>query len=504
VFLFLYLLADTILHQLDKSLLIQETAAIGAAIIDITVPIGPMLTTGALYFSCNTQFFGLLNFSTFRTGMEHKNNKKTIRAWSMFDWANSAYNLVITTTIFPVYYVAITQGADDKVLFFGISFTNTALSNYALSVAYLIMAILLPILTSVADYRGNKKLFMKLFTYMGAIACAGLYFFRADTLEFGIICFALAAVGYIGGVTFNNSYLPEIAAPDNQDKVSAQGFAYGYVGSVLLQIVCLVFVLKPELFGITDASFPARLSFLLVGIWWVSFAQIPFKVLPAGSPNFNRINRKVIHGGFQELQKVWRQLGEMKLMKRFLWAFFFYAMGVQTIMLVASAFGEKILRLGTSKLIAVLLIIQLVAIAGALIMSRFARRFGNIPVLIFVVMIWIGVCISAYFISTEYEFYILAVIVGLVMGGIQSISRSTYSKLIPENTPDTASFFSFYDVTEKMAIVIGLFSFGYIEEFTGSMRNSALTLGSFFLVGLAILLSILFMKPQLAVKLKAA
>ena len=436
--------------------------------------------------------------------MEQKNNKKTIRGWAMFDWANSAYNLVITSTIFPAYYVAITAGLDDKVFFFGRRFTNTALSNYALSAAYLIMVILLPILSSVADYRGNKKIFMKGFTYLGAIACAGLFFFKLDTLELGIILFGLAAMGYIGGVMFNNSYLPEIATTDNQDKVSAQGFAYGYVGSVILQIICFVFILKPEFFGITDASFAPRLSFLLVGIWWVTFAQIPFKVLPAGSPNYNRINRKVIHGGFQELQKVWRQMAEMKLLKRFLLAFFFYAMGVQTIMLVAAAFGEKILELGTTKLITTILIIQLVAILGALIMSRFAKRYGNIPVLIFVVIIWIGVCVCSYFITTEYQFFALAAVVGLVMGGIQSISRSTYSKLIPENTPDTASFFSFYDVTEKMAIVIGLFSFGYIEEFTGSMRISALTLGSYFLIGLVILFSILFMKPEPSVKLKSA
>ena len=435
--------------------------------------------------------------------MEIKNDKRTIRGWAMFDWANSAYNLVITSTIFPAYYVAITEGLDDKVFFFGRRFTNTALSNYALSVAYLLMVILLPILSSVADYRGNKKVFMKLFTYMGAIACAGLYFFKLDTLELGIICFAIAAMGYVGGVMFNNSYLPEIATPDQQDRVSAQGFAYGYVGSVLLQIICFVFVLKPELFGITDASFPARLSFLLVGIWWIAFAQMSFRVLPAGSPNHNRINKQVIHGGFEELRKVWRQLGEMKLLKRFLLAFFFYAMGVQTIMLVAAAFGEKVLELGTSKLITTILIIQLVAILGALIMSRFAKRYGNIPVLMFVIVIWIGVCICSYFITNEYQFYVLAAIVGLVMGGIQSISRSTYSKFIPENTPDTASFFSFYDVTEKMAIVIGLFSFGYIEEFTGSMRNSALTLAGFFFIGLVVLSSILFMKPQAASKLKS-
>ena len=429
--------------------------------------------------------------------MTIKNDKKTIRGWAMFDWANSAYNLVITSTIFPAYYTIITTTPQhgDQVFFFGRQFTNTALSNYALSLAYLIMAILLPILSSIADYRGNKKIFMQIFTYLGGVACAGLFFFKLETLELGIICFTIAAMGYIGGVMFNNSYLPEIATADRQDKVSAQGFSYGYVGSVLLQIVCFSFVLKPEIFGITDASLPARLSFLLVGIWWIGFAQIPFEVLPAGSPNYKSVNKNVINSGFQELGKVWHQLKEMMLLKRYLLAFFFYSIGVQTIMLAAAGFGEKILKLGTSKLIATILIIQLVAILGALIMSYFVRKIGNIKVLIFVVIIWIGICISAFYISNEYQFYVLAAIVGLVMGGIQSISRSTYSKLIPEKTPDTASFFSFYDVTEKVAIVIGLASFAYIEEFTGNMRISALSLAGFFLIGLVILISILFMKP---------
>lgn len=422
--------------------------------------------------------------------MKLKNDKKVIRSWAFFDWANSAYNLVITSTIFPAYYTIITttQEHGDKVSFFGRTFTNTALSNYALSVAYLIMVILLPILSSIADYRGNKKIFMKLFTYMGGLACIGLYFFKLDTLEFGIICFAIAAMGYVGGVMFNNSYLPEIATPDQQDTVSAKGYAYGYVGSVLLQIICFVFVLKPELFGITDLSFPPRLSFLLVGLWWIGFAQIPFRKLHAGSPNYATINKKVINSGFQELAKVWKQLKHMKFLKRFLPAFFFYSMGVQTIMLAAAGFGEKTLHLGTAKLIAVILIIQLVAIAGAVLMSRFAKKTGNVRVLIFVVVIWIGTCICAYFVTNEYQFFGLAAVVGLIMGGIQSLSRSTYSKYLPENTPDTASYFSFYDVTEKLAIVIGLFSFAYIEEATGSMRNSIIALASFFVIGLVFLL----------------
>lgn len=425
--------------------------------------------------------------------MQAKNDKKTIRAWAMFDWANSAYNLVITSTIFPAYYVAITANAanGNRVNFFGWSFINTALSDYALAAAYMVMVLLLPILSSIADYRGNKKVFMQFFTLLGSAACCGLFFFNSDRLELGIICFALAAIGYSGGFVFYNSYLPEIATLDMQDKVSAKGFTYGYIGSVLLQLVCFAFVLKPELFGITNKSLPAQLSFLLVGIWWISFAMIPFSILPKGSPNAQTHQHNIIKGGFIELGKVWVKIKSMPLLKRYLPAFFFYSMGVQTIMLVATGFAAKELKMETSALITIILIIQIVAVAGATLMSRLSDKYGNVKVLILTVLIWVAVCIAAYYTTTATQFYIVAVIVGLVMGGIQSLSRSTYSKYLPENIPDTASFFSFYDVTEKLAIVGGLFSFGFIEEFTGSMRNSTLVLCGFFVVGLLLLVALL-------------
>ncbi len=429
--------------------------------------------------------------------MQAKNDKRTIRAWAFFDWANSAYNLVITSTIFPAYYVAIT--ANDKngsrVTFFGHSFVNTALSDYTLAAAYLIIALLLPILTSIADYRGNKRLFMQFFTWLGAISCGMLYFFQinatTNTLETSMIFFGLAAIGYCGGFVFYNSYLPEIATLDKQDDVSAKGFTYGYIGSVILQLICFAFVLEPNWFGIVDKSFPARLSFLLVGIWWIGFAYIPFSILPKGSPNATTHHKNLIRGGFIELGKVWQQVKRMPVLKRYLPAFFFYSMGVQTIMLVAASFGAKELHMEQSKLIATILIIQLVAIGGATLMSRLSDKFGNIKVLSWVVLIWIGVCVGAYFTKNDVEFYVLAGIVGLVMGGIQSLSRSTYSKLIPQDITDSASFFSFYDVTEKVAIVGGMFSFGLVDDLTNSMRNSALVLGSYFIAGLLLLLSLL-------------
>jgi UMF1 family MFS transporter len=303
----------------------------------------------------------------------------------------------------------------------------------------------------------------------------------------GIILFSMAAIGYCGSLVFYNAYLPEIALEHERDRVSAKGFSYGYIGSVLLQVICFVFVLFPTIFHLKDEGAASRLSFLLVGIWWIVFAQIPFFKLPKGIPAEKRSNHNILSNGFHELKKVWGQIKRMPVLKSYLGAFFFYSMGVQTVMLAATLFGKKEIKLQTPQLIATILVIQLVAIAGAILMSRLSERFGNLKVLLFVVFIWIGVCIAAYFTTTAIEFYIVAAVVGLIMGGIQSLSRSTYSKLMPA-THDTASFFSFYDVTEKLAIVIGMFSFGFIEQVTGSMRNSIISLIGFFAIGALILM----------------
>jgi len=428
----------------------------------------------------------------------------------MYDWANSVYNLVITSTIFPAYYAAITDdknaGTVDHVRFMGRTFESSSLYNYVLGMGFLIVAIMSPILSSIADYKGNKKTFLRFFCTMGSLACAGLFFFKnLDTLYIGIICSIIACVGFWSSIVFYNSYLPEIAPPEQRDAVSAKGFSMGYIGSVLMQLICFVFVFKPEWFGMqNDGTLPSRVSFLLVGIWWFGFAQITLFRLPQGIPAAHRPEYNVLSNGFIELKKVITELKHLPLLKRFLLSFFFYNMGVQTIMLVATLFGSKELNLPTGKLIITILIIQLVAIAGAWTMARLSDRFGNIKTLIAVVLIWIGVCIGAFYISilheqqvnVEIHFYFLAAIVGLVMGGIQSLSRSTYSKLMPV-TKDTTSYFSFFDVTEKIAIVIGMFSFGVITEVTQSMKNAILALTLFFIIGLLLLFYTLAKEKQL-------
>ncbi len=426
--------------------------------------------------------------------MKEVKPKKIQWAWGMYDWANSAYNLVITSTIFPIYYMTITRNPDaqalDYVNFFGWKVINSSLLNYAIAAAYLIIAFLSPILSSIADYKGNKKRFMQFFCYLGSISCCAMFFFEPGRIELGILLAMLAAIGFCGSLVFYNAYLPEIASESEQDKLSAKGFALGYIGSVLLQIICFALIMFP----FSDGTFAPRLSFLLVGIWWVAFAQISFKYLP-NRPSKITKQANIIKAGFQELKKVGNQISTFPKLKTYLIAFFFYSMGVQTVMLAAAEFGSKEIRkevdgswvhLEAQDLIITILLIQLIAILGAYTMATLSKKYGNLKVLMFTVIIWIAICISAYFTRTSTEFYMLAIMVGLVMGGIQSLSRSTYSKMIPI-TRDTTSFFSFYDVTEKIAIVIGMFTFGFLEHLTGDMRNSIVALALFFLIGFVFL-----------------
>jgi UMF1 family MFS transporter len=361
------------------------------------------------------------------------------------------------------------------------------LYNYILGIAFVVVAVLSPILSSIADYRGNKKQFLRFFCTLGSLSCASLYFFDKDHIYGGLISVIIACIGFWSSLVFYNSYLPEIAAPEDRDRISAKGFMMGYIGSVLLQLICFVFVLKPELFGITVGK-ASQISFLLVGVWWIGFGWLAIGRLPAGKGVRGAHTKNLFTQGYKELHKVWLELKTQPTLKRFLISFFFYNMGVQTVMLAATLYGKSELNIPTTNLILAILIIQIVAIPGANLMAKLASKWGNFNTLMIAVVIWIGGCIMGYFLprNSVMPFYTLAVVVGFVMGGIQSVSRSTYSKLMPE-THDTTSYFSFYDVTEKIAIVIGMFSFGFINEITGSQRNSVLALTLFFIVGFILL-----------------
>ena len=423
------------------------------------------------------------------------NNKRIINGWAMYDWANSVYALVIATAIFPPYYNYVTSAHGNKVSIFGHLFDNSAVYFFAISLSFLIVAFLSPILSALADSIGNKKPFMQFFCWLGSLSCMSMFFFDKESINLGITLIILAGIGFSGSIVFYNAYLPEIASEDQQDKVSARGFGMGYFGSSLLLIFCLLLILHPTWFGLEKNlfgydSFPVRFSFLLTGIWWLGFAQITFSRLPSTPINYEHIHAGVIKSGYSALNEVLKQLRHAPILKRFLIAFFFYSMGVQTVMYVASTFGSKEIKLAQDQLILTMLIIQYIGVGGAFLFAWLSQKIGNFKALTLAVTLWIFICFGAYFVYSAIPFLILGGCVGLVMGGIQSLSRSTYSKLLPQ-TENHASFFSFFDVSEKLAITLGTFSFGFIDEWTGSMRNSIVVLIVYFVIGIFLLGSIL-------------
>jgi len=414
------------------------------------------------------------------------NDRKVINGWAFFDWANSAFALVITAAIFPAYFVAVT---DEYVSVLGLEMSNSSLYAYAISGAYLLIAIFSPLLSGIADYGGRRKFFLKFFTILGSISCLSLYFFEGMAeLALGTVSFMLAIIGFAGGLVFYNAFLPVIASEDQYDRVSARGFSYGYIGSVILLVVNIAMINFHERFGFADSAAATRFSFLMVGLWWIGFALIPFKRLPSDARKKNTPD--LLKKGTQELKKVWKAVKEQKNTKNFLFSFFCYSAGVQTVLFLAATFAEKELAFGTVELIGIILILQIVAIVGAVSFARLSEWKGNKVSLIVMLLIWTAICLVGYFVQAKGQFYAIAASVGLVMGGIQSLSRSTYSKLIPQETKDPTSYFSFYDVLEKVAIILGTFTFGFVEQLTGSMRMSLLVLGTFFIIGLLILLSV--------------
>ena len=429
-------------------------------------------------------------------------NKKVINAWTLYDWANSVYPLVITTAIFPLYYKSV---VGNDTLVFGRYFDSVEIYSYAIAFSLLIVSIASPFLSGIADFIGNKKVFMKGFNYLGSVSCLGLFFWEKLPIELGLLCCVTANVGFWGSLVFYNAYLPEIANPENHDEISAKGFSKGYLGSALLLVFCL--------FSIMVLEWSPKYSFLLAGVWWIGFAQITYKHLPGKSTKNVSIGKEVLSQGYKELLSVWIEFSSIKRLKRYLISFFVFSMALQTIMTMAQFFGteaidwsigldfsnlsynnydnlkaEMIESRMQSGMITSILFIQIIAIPGAMLFAWLSKRFGNINILISALLFWIILCLSAYFVNSPINFYFLAGAVGFVMGGVQSLSRSTYSKFLTK-TDDHASYFSFYDVLEKLGMTIGILSFGYL---TGAfnIRYSIMALTVFFVVGLLLLLMV--------------
>lgn len=439
--------------------------------------------------------------------MIKKGDKKLIRGWVFYDWANSVYNLVISSAIFPIFYDTqtktsyaekqgyldaeglvdvsqIKEGESVLVDFFGADVSSSVLYSFVLSASFIVVSFLSPMLSGVADYTGSKKKFLRFFCYLGAVSCMTLFFFNTDRIELGLLSVFFGSIGYWNSLVFYNAFLPEIADAKDHDRISARGFSMGYIGSMILLIICLSIIM-----GIGKEY--TRYSFILVGLWWIGFSQITYRVLPNNVYDKKPVAKGYIWKGFKELGLVFKEFKKTKRLKRYLLSFFFFNTGVQTVMLMATIFANKEIDWpegsGSSGLIIAILLIQILGAVGAFLMSRVSGKIGNIKTLILSICIWIGICFAAFFIKSPVEFYILASFVGLVMGGVQAIARSTYSKFLPETT-DHASYFSFYDATEKIGIVLGTLFFGLMEVWTGSIRYSVVAVAFFFIFGLIFLL----------------
>ncbi|WP_269235786.1 MFS transporter [Flavobacterium flavigenum] len=419
-----------------------------------------------------------------------KGSKKLLNAWAFYDWANSVYTLTIASAVFPIFYEALFSDRGHYIKVFGLELKNSALISFVTAFAFVFVAVFSPLLSGIADYVGNKKSFMKFFCYVGALSCMGLYWFDLENIYIGLLFYFLGLIGYWGSLVFYNSYLPDIAFPEQQDKISAKGYSLGYIGSVILLIVNLIMIMGA---ANDEAKMQAmRYSFVMVGVWWILFSQYTYYFLPKGNKETNqKLSKQIVFNGFKELKKVWAILQDNIPLKRYLGGFFVSSMAVQTVMLVATYFGAQEIQWSSKEestigLIICILIIQLVAVIGAVLTSRASEKFGNIPTLIGINIIWAVFCALAFFITLPIHFYVMATVVGFVMGGIQALSRSTYSKLLPE-TEDTASFFSFYDVAEKIGIVIGMCLYGIIDQITGSPRLAIVFLAAFFVIAIFLL-----------------
>lgn len=423
--------------------------------------------------------------------MEHlkKGSKKLLNAWAFYDWANSVYTLTIASSIFPLFYGTLFTSEDETIAAFGFVMKPTVLISIITAFTFLVVTFTSPILSGIADYVGNKKNFMKFFCYLGSFGCIGLFWFSKESIHVSLLFYFMGLLGYWGSLVFYNSYLPDIAFDEQQDQISAKGFSLGYIGSVILLVANLGMVMTQET-GAEKVEM-MRYSFITVGIWWLVFSQYTFYVLPKGVSQGHKVTKDVLFNGFKELKMVWFQLKQNLRLKRYLYAFFVFSMAVQTIMLMAVYFGEKEIAWlddaqKTQGLIVSILVIQLVAILGAVLTSKASAKYGNVKTLIVVNIIWMLLCFYAYFMITPVQFYIAAGFVGLVMGGVQSLARSTYSKFLPDNTEDTTSYFSFFDVAEKIGIVIGMTVFAVVDQIS-TMRNAILFLFIFFLIGIVLL-----------------
>lgn len=409
-------------------------------------------------------------------------NPQAVRAWVLYDWANSAFATTVMAAVMPIFYADVAAGPLDGP-------TKTAYWGYTQSIALLLVVILSPILGAIADVSQSKREFLRFFTYMGVIASILLTFTGEGEWLWASLWVILGTLAFSGGNVFYDAFLTELVPEKQRDAVSSRGYAFGYIGGGILLAINLAAISFPQAFLLPDARVATQLSFLSVGIWWFVFS-IPFfrhvrdreLVAPTRQPPL-----ALAVSGIRSTLHTLRSLGRYPELLKFLIAFWFFSDGINTIIKMATIYGREI-GIGQTDLIAALLITQFVGIPCTLMFGNIAERIGAMPTLITTLVIYLVIVTLGYFMQTALHFYLLAILVGLVQGGSQALSRSIFTRLVPVHR--NAEFFGFYSLSGKFASVFGPFLFGLVGQWTGSSRYGITSLALFFLAGIFMLLTV--------------
>jgi UMF1 family MFS transporter len=416
-------------------------------------------------------------------------HKKTIFGWCMYDWANSAFATTILAAVLPIYFVSIVPegGVDISILGFTFHAFATPLWSFSITIAMVIVALSAPVLGAIADYSRAKRQFLIFYTYLGAVFTALLVTVGYGDYLRASLFFIIALIGFAGGMVFYNAFLPEIAPEGEREYVSGKGFAFGYLGGGILLLLNLLMIEKHGWFGIPDAAWGARLSFLTVGVWWGLFAIPTFRFVRDRKDKVAAKVRYIRHG-FKTLADTFRKMRRFTELVKFLISFLIYNDGVQTVIVMAAIFGREELGFEASTLIGCLLMVQIIGFPAALFMGRLAQWIGEKRTIYLCLIVYCIIVIYGFFMSQPWEFWVLGFLVGLVQGGSQAISRSLYSSLLPVG--HSAEFFGFFAIANRFASIFGPLIFGLVAVLTGSIRNSILAIIVFFIVGFLILMTV--------------
>ena len=407
-------------------------------------------------------------------------NRRTLYAWAFYDWANSAFATTVMAGFFPLFFKQYwNSGVADTLSTFRLGMANSAAS--------LVVVLLAPLLGAIADHMDKRKGFLLLFAALGIVMTGALHFVAAGDWQLAAICYALAVLGFSGGNLFYDALLTFVARPAQFDRVSALGFALGYLGGGILFAVNVLMVLHPDWFGLADKSAAVRVSFLSVAVWWALFS-IPLFVFvhePAAARP-TRLRGALLQG-FGQLRRTLREIGRLPQTFLFLLAYWLYIDGVDTIIRMAVDYGLS-LNFPANSLITALLITQFVGFPAAIAFGRIGDRIGARRGILLALGVYVAVTTWGAFMSQVWEFYLLAAVIGLVQGGVQSLSRSLFARLIPPRR--SAEFFGFYNMLGKFAAVLGPALMGWIGVLSGSPRLGILSVLVLFLLGAILLIRV--------------